>query len=323
MPIVDLPLNELKVYTGSSPKPADFDAFWDQSLAEMRAVEPQVELVPSQFQTEYAECFEMYFTGVKGARVCAKLARPRREKDRNGAAVVIFHGYSGNSGDWISKLGYVAAGFTVAALDCRGQGGKSEDAGGVKGNTLHGHIIRGLDEDSPSKLLFRDIFLDCAQLTYLVMDMPGVDKTRVGAFGLSQGGGLTLACAGLVPELNRAAPCFPFLSDYKRVWDMDLAKDAYSELREYFRNFDPRHERENEIFTRLGYIDVQNLAPRIKCRIKMFTGLMDTICPPSTQFATYNKITSEKSMTIYPDFGHEYLPDKDDWTFLYMQEMIK
>lgn len=323
MPVVDFPLEKLKVYQGISPRPEDMDAFWDRSLAEMRSIDPKVELIPAKFQTDYAECFEMFFTGAGGARIHAKLARPRRAADRKGPAVVHFHGYTGDCGDWISKMGYVAAGFTFAALDCRGQGGKSEDAGGVRGNTQRGHIIRGLDDDGPEKLLFRNIFLDCAQLTYLVMDMPGVDRTRVGAYGLSQGGGLTLACAGLVPELNRAAPCYPFLSDYRRVWEMDLGKEAYIELREFFRHFDPRHEREDAIFTRLGYIDVQNLAPRIKSRIMMFTGLMDDICPPSTQFAAYNKITSEKNVYIYPDFGHEYLPEKDDMTFLYMQEMLK
>ena len=40
----------------------------------------------------------------------------------------------------------------------------------------------------------------------------------------------------------------------------------------------------------------------------MGVGLMDTICPPSTQFAAYNKITAKKSLVIYPDFGHEGLP---------------
>jgi|GEM_PF-2913200 len=34
--------------------------------------------------------------------------------------------------------------WLMAAMDCRGQGGSSEDSGGVKGNTLCGHIIRGL-----------------------------------------------------------------------------------------------------------------------------------------------------------------------------------
>ena len=53
----------------------------------------------------------------------------------------------------------------------------------------------------------------------------------------------------------------------------------------------------------------------------MFTGLMDSICPPSTQFAAYNKIVSEKSVVIYPDFGHENLPDSDDMILSFMEEM--
>ena len=223
----------------------------------------------------------------------------------------MFHGYSGHSGDWVDKLGYVARGFSVAAMDCRGQGGLSEDSGGVKGNTHRGHIIRGLD-DVPENLLFRQIFLDAAQLAGIVMGFPEVDGERVGATGASQGGGLTLACAALEPRIKRIAPVYPFLCDYRRIWEMDLATSAYEELRTYFRLFDPLHEREEETWTRLGYIDNQHLAPRIEADVLMVTGLMDTICPPSTQFAVYNKIRSRKDMLIYPDYGHENLPGAAD-----------
>ena len=137
------------------------------------------------------------------------------------------------------------------------------------------------------------------------MEMPDVDADRVGATGGSQGGGLTLACAALEPRIKLAAPVFPFLTDYKRTWDLDLDENAYAELREWFRRFDPRHDREEEVFTQLGYVDVQHLAPRIRAEVFMGVGLMDKICPPSTQFAAYNKITSPKSTAIYPDFGHE------------------
>ena len=47
----------------------------------------------------------------------------------------------------------------------------------------------------------------------------------------------------------------------------------------------------------------------------MPVGLMDTICPPSTQFAAYNKITSTKNLLIYPDYGHEGLPGSNDRIF--------
>ncbi len=317
MPMLDMPLEKLKTYKGSTPKPVDFDKFWNKALRQMHAIDPQVELVPAKFQVPLAECFDLYFTGVGGARIHAKYLRPKNAPQPH-AAICQFHGYSGNCGDWNDKLNYVASGFSVASLDCRGQGGQSEDVGGVQGNTLQGHIIRGLDDDSPDKLLFHQIFLDTAQLANIVMKMPEVDPERVGAMGGSQGGGLTLACAALEPQIKLAAPVFPFLCDYKRVWEMDLAKDAYWDLRQYFRLFDPRHEREEEIFTRLGYIDLQHLAPRIKAKVLMFTGLMDNICPPSTQFAAFNKIKSKKDVVIYPDFGHEGLPGSGDRTFQFM-----
>ncbi len=112
-------------------------------------------------------------------------------------AIVQFHGYSGNSGDWSDKLPYAALGYSFFSLDCRGQGGLSEDAGGVKGTTLRGHIVRGLD-DHPDQLLYRDIFLDTAQLAGIAMSMPEVDPERVGALGGSQGGGIDdrLCCTG-------------------------------------------------------------------------------------------------------------------------------
>jgi cephalosporin-C deacetylase len=320
MPLTfDLPLEALKTYAGTNPRPADFDSYWDSSLAEMRATEAKVELRKADFQTPFAECLDMYFTGVGGARVYAKLLRPTRS-DKPHPAVLMFHGYSASTGDWSGMLNYAAMGFTVAAMDCRGQGGRSEDVGGVKGNTFRGQIIRGLS-DEPKKLLFRQIFLDTAELARIVMDMPDVDAARVGATGGSQGGGLTLACCSLEPRIKRCAAMFPFLCDYQRVWQMDQDKDAYAELKDYFRNYDPLHRREQEIFTKLGYIDVQHLAPRIKAEVLLAVGLRDTICPPSTQFAAYNKITAPKSLTLYPDFGHEGLPGINDTYFQFLAKL--
>jgi cephalosporin-C deacetylase len=318
MPLIDKPLSELQHYLGLNPRPADFDDYWDKALRELDATDPKPELVPSSAVTpKHSEAFDLWFTGVGGARVYAKYVRP---KNPDGArpAVLQFHGYSGNSGDFVSRLAWSGEGFCVAALDARGQGGRSEDTGGVQGTTLRGQIIRGLDDPDPHKLLYRQIYLDTAQLARVVMSFPEVDAARVGAMGGSQGGGLTLACAALEPRIKRAAPLFPFLCDYRRVWEMDLAKDAYDELRYFFRMFDPRHEREDEIFTRLGYIDCQYLAPRIKAEVQMYTGLMDTICPPSSQFAAYNKITAPKHVVIYPDYGHEALPGETDRTFNFM-----
>lgn len=321
MPLVDMPLEKLQQYQGISPRPDDFDAFWEASLQEMRAVDPQIEMIPSSFRAPGVECFDLYFTGVRGARIHAQYLRPANNAAPH-PAVVQFHGYSGNCGDWADKLRFVMLGYSVASMDCRGQGGLSQDVGGVLGNTFKGHIIRGLD-DQPENMLMRHVFLDTAQMAGIVMAMPEVDAARVAVQGGSQGGGLTVACASLEPRVNRLTPTFPFLSDYRRVWEMDLAKDAYEEIRGYFRHFDPRHLRETEVFNQLGYIDIQHLANRIRGSVLWGIGLMDTTCPPSSQFAAYNKITAPKKMAIYPDFGHEGLPGFSDQLLMFIAEMGK
>jgi cephalosporin-C deacetylase len=90
------------------------------------------------------------------------------------------------------------------------------------------------------------------------------------------------------------------------------------ELKDFFRLFDPAHAREGTIFEKLGYIDIQFLAGRIQAEVLWGIGLADTVCPPSTQFAVYNKIISSKTMVMYPDFGHEWIPDYQDQIFQFL-----
>jgi cephalosporin-C deacetylase len=320
MPVFEMPLDELRDYKGRNPRPEDFDAYWDRALDELASTPPQPKLELRANPASFAECFDLWFTGVGGARIHAQYLRPRVAGPH--PALVRFHGYSQHAWDWFDKLAWVAQGFVVAALDVRGQGGLSEDVGGVQGTTLHGHIIRGLAGD-PDHLFFRQVFLDTVRLARIVMEFPEVDHERVAASGASQGGGLALACAALEPRIWCAAPVYPFLCDYKRVWEMDLARDAYDELTYYFTRFDPTHENEDQIFTRLGYIDVQHLADRITGRVLMTTALMDRICPPSTQFAVYNKIKSAKQMVLYPDFGHDDLPGDHDRLFEFLTNRLE
>ena len=314
MPVFDLPFDQLKNYKGTNPRPDDFDSYWQEALNELPKTEEDIIMKPAVFSTGFAECFDLYFEGVRNAEIHSKLLRPKNSKEKT-PVVLMFHGLSANCGDWSSKLAWVAAGFTVIAMDVRGQGGLSQDTGGVAGNTLHGHITRGAFSDDPHDLLFRHIFLDTAQLARIAINLDWVDSERIFATGASQGGGLTIACAALEPRIKKLAPIYPYLSDYKRVWDMDLAIDAYEDIREYFRRFDPVHRNEKELFTKLGYIDIQNLACRIKGETLMATGLMDKICPPSTQFALFNRIEAPKRHVIFPDYAHEDLPDFGDMVF--------
>ncbi len=53
MPLLfDMPLEQLHTYQGSNPRPADFDEFWDKSLAELAEIDPNPELSPCGFSDE-------------------------------------------------------------------------------------------------------------------------------------------------------------------------------------------------------------------------------------------------------------------------------
>lgn len=310
----DMPLSELKAYTGKSPKPEDFEAYWERGLKELDQQSLAYELEPAAFQSDQADCYHLYFTGVGGAKVHCKLAKPKG-RSGTGPGIVMFHGYTVNSGDWFDKVNYAAHGVTVLAMDCRGQGGRSEDNLHVKGTTVRGHIIRGVDDPDPDRLYYRHVFLDTVQAARILMAMEEVDPGRVGVYGASQGGALAVACAALEPRIKEVVAVYPFLSDYKRVWELDIDNSAYKEISYYFKMFDPNHEREDEIFRRLGYIDIQHLAGRIKARVLWVTALNDMACPPSTQFAAYNKIRSKKELLLYHEYGHEHLPQLSDKVF--------
>lgn len=303
--MIDMPLAELKKYKGISPRPADFDMYWSEGIQETKSIVPDMEMIPAAFRLKGFECFDLFYTSVENTRIHAKVIKPAEAG--NLPITMNFHGYSGRAYDWNEYIAFAAAGFCVLAMDCRGQGGESCDSGNSGGNTLHGHIIRGLSKGK-KHLLFRKIFLDTVQLARVAKELPFTDERRICAYGGSQGGALTMVCAALVPEVSLLAPMYPFLCDYKRVLELNLPSMAYMELKEYLRMFDPTYAHIDETLNTLGYIDIVNLAGRIKGETLLAVTLDDDVCPPSTVFAAYNNISAKKDIRIYPHHGHEPLP---------------
>lgn len=301
---------ELLSYRGMGCEPSDFDDYWKRAIDEMKAVEPKVEMKSVDLNFKGQECFEMYFTGVGGARIYCKYIRPKNAK--NMPVVFRFHGYGGRSEGWYDFLPLVSQGYCVAAMDCRGQGGKSDDVSTVKGTTLRGHIVRGLENDGSDSLLYRQVFLDTAELVRIVEAFPEIDKNAMYVMGGSQGGGLSIACAALSPQIKKAVVYFPFLSDYKYAYINVEKAAAFGELVEYFKMFDPRHEKADKVFEKLGYIDIQNLAKYVKADVFMASGMKDDVVPIMTQFAMFNKLKTKKEYYVYMERGHEKLDDIDD-----------
>ena len=130
---------------------------------------------------------------------------------------------------------------------------------------------------------------------------------------VEQGGGLGIATCALNSELiNRAAILYPFLSDFRLVWDLDADDIAYEGLRYWSRWFDEDSTRIEEAYAKLAYFDSKNFAPMVKCPVLFGTGTADIVCPPATQFAVYNNLSCDKRHEFFEGFGHEEIQDFDD-----------
>src|ERR1700759_2361183 len=68
----ELPPEQPPASPGRNPRPADHPRYWAEALAELDTVDPAVSLVAHPYPAAGAECFDLTFSGVRGARVHAK-----------------------------------------------------------------------------------------------------------------------------------------------------------------------------------------------------------------------------------------------------------
>lgn len=291
-------------------KPHDFEAFWQEGKNEVDRLGLDYQLIETPLYSTVAEGYDLYYTGVNGAKIHAQIVRPIRAMKKT-PVLFLFHGYHSNAGDWGDKIAYAAEGIMTVALNIRGQGGASEDQTISKGGTLKGHIIRGIEE-GPKNLMFRQVYLDIYQLTRIVTSMPNIDIEHLYAYGASQGGALALICGYFERRIKKIFTLYPFLSVFREAYRLDVSNSAYEELAYWFRFRDPLHLKETTFFETLDYIDIQFFVPEIQSSVVWAMGLEDRVCHPKLQFGVYNALQAEKEMLFYPDYEHEYLPEFSD-----------
>ncbi|MEG0365859.1 MAG: alpha/beta fold hydrolase [Coprobacillus sp.] len=300
----------LKNYTGINPKPDDFDEFWIERMNEADSIKLNYTIQPSDISYPSCQFLDLYFKGIRGETLYAKYIRPHTNKKV--PVVMQFHGYPGSSRSWFELAAFAGMGYAVVALDCPGQGGKSQDSGGYVGTTVSGHLVAGLD--GPAKdMYYVKLYQNIRILMNIVKQLEGINKDKIYVNGASQGAGLATVCAALHPQdIKKAVILYPFLSDFMQVFNLDADTVAYEGIRYYFRWFDPFGKRKDEIFTKMGYFDVHNFASYIKSEVMFGCSLSDQICPPLTQLAVYNNIHSLKHIHYFPKYGHEEIPMFDD-----------
>ncbi|WP_329619864.1 acetylxylan esterase [Streptomyces sp. NBC_01255] len=299
----DLPIDQLRTYRSASVEPEDFDAFWAKTLDETRThpLDARFERVATGLVT--VETYDVTFAGFDGQPVKGWFVLPAGTSEPL-PVVVEFLGYGGGRGLPHTHLLWASAGFAHFVMDTRGQGsgwatGDTPDPVG-SAPASPGFMTRGIED--PATYYYRRLFTDAVRAVEAARSHPLVDAGRTAVTGGSQGGGITLAVAGLVRDLVAVAPDVPFLCDFPRATTI-TDRTPYREIGTYLKAHRGRVQRARDT---LAYFDGVHFAARATAPALFSTALEDLTCPPSTVFAAFNAYAEEdKEIEVYDFNDHE------------------
>jgi cephalosporin-C deacetylase len=307
--LVDLDEAGLWQYRSTYKAPADFDEFWQKTLAAAGEIPLDVRIEPVETGLRTIDVYDVTFAGYAGHAIRAWLRLPRQSavtSEKALSGIVQFHGYGSGRGHALDDLLWASAGYAHLLMDTRGQGGgfaggETGDPVGSDGPTRPGFLTRGLE--SPETYYYRRVFVDAVRAVQVLREHAAVDASRVAVVGASQGGGIALAVSGLIPDDVAALHAqSPFLCDIRRATRITDA-DPYHELSAYLATHRTSVE---SAFSTLGYFDGLGFAARAAAPAWFSAGLMDGVCPPSTAFGVYHAYAgSPKHIDLWSYNGHD------------------
>jgi cephalosporin-C deacetylase len=300
-----MPLELLEQYKPVRQETADFDAFWQHTLDETRQHDLKARFESADFGLKLIETYDVTFAGYDGQPVKGWLLLP---KERSGPlpCVVEYIGYGGGRGFPTDWLLWSTAGYAHLVMDTRGQGSRWRQGDTADlpthGSSPHVPGFMTLGVLDPETYYYRRVFMDGVRAVEAVLGHTAVDPERIAVTGGSQGGGITIAVAGLLPQTVKAAmPEVPFLCHYRQATEI-VETMPYNEIAIFCA---AHRDKIETVFNTLSYFDGVNFASRAVANALFSAGLMDTICPPSTVYAAYNHYAGPKEIRAYTYNNHE------------------
>ena len=303
MPFPDLIQPELGAYHSSVKMPGDFSDFWEATVAEARAIGGEVSIVKAETTLKAVEAFDVTFPGFGGHPIKGWLVLPAQRSGKL-PLVVQYLGYGGGRGFPHEQLHWAASGYAYFRMDTRGQGsgwsmgGTADPVGTTPSGP--GMMTKGILDKND--YYYRRVFTDAVRAVDMLLAQDFVDADRIAVCGGSQGGGISLAVAGIDQRVKAVMADVPFLCDYRRALQK-AARDPYLEIVRFLAQ---HRDKKAKVFETLNYFDGVNFARQAKAAALFSVAVMDETCPPSTVYGAYNAYAgADKSIEEYEFNNHE------------------
>lgn len=277
-------------------KQPDFDEFWTRTLAELAETAPdwKLTIIPER-SNDIRRTYRVDMRSFGGEPISGIYMEP--VKDGKYPVFINYMGYGSDVwyNDPSSRPEAIEFTLCVRNQALNRRPGEKDD-----------WVTRGLG--NKDTYYYRGAFMDVIRAIDFAASREKADTSKIFAEGGSQGGAFTLVAASLDSRIKGIAPFVPFLSDFPDYFD--IASWPSTPVLEEAERLGISRE---DLFRTLSYFDVKNFTDRISCPVLMGFGLQDDVCPPHTNFAGYNHITSPKSYVTFPLSGHHVETEAGWW----------
>jgi cephalosporin-C deacetylase len=283
----------------SQPMPEDFAAFWAGKKKALAAVPVNARLTPVKSPRDDVATFDVQADSL-GAGVSAYLARPVGAKPKSLPIILTVHGAGVSSSNLGGAAGWAKDGALAMDLNAHGlpNGKPKEFYTDLAGGTLKDYRTAG--KTSRETVYFLGMYLRLVRAIDVLTAQPEWDGRTVVVSGSSQGGAQAIAAAGLDPRVTFFVAGVPAGCDHTGGLAGRIAG---------WPKFIPTVEKPApEVVAAVRYYDGVNFATLAKAPGFFTVGFIDTTCPPTSVYAAYNALTTEKGIFNDIPSGHTNSP---------------
>jgi cephalosporin-C deacetylase len=254
----------------STPRPDDFDAFWDGKLAAQAKVPINPVLTPVAADVPGVE-MNMFVLDALGSKAHGYIARPAREGKFPALIQLQYAGVYALNARGVAQR--ASEGWLMINVDSHDKL-PSDPSGGIP------RAYQAVGNPDREKSYFLNMYLRDSRVLDYLLTRPDWDGKTIVLTGGSMGGQQSLVLAGLRPEkITAVLVCVPAGADTNG--DLHGRKAGY-----------PNWPSDNpDVMKTALYFDTANFTSHIKAPVMAGMGFIDTISPPAGVWTTLNQIT--------------------------------
>ena len=280
--------------------PADFDAFWAGTLAQLKKIKMNAKVYPSpELSTATVNAYTVVLQNFGGGKIYGIMCKPKAPGKYPAILYVPGAGVRAYKGaKELAEKGAVTFQIGIHGIPVNYPDSLYQDMriGPLKGYPTY-------DMSNKDKYYYRKVYAGCVRAIDFLVSQPDVDADRIAVAGGSQGGALSIVTAALDPRVKFLA------SQYAALCDLT----GYLEGRaggwpHMFRGADTSDPETKLKLETAKYYDVVNFAKKLKVPGFYTWGYNDPTCPPTSFYAAYNSITAPKEVYVAKEMVHRLNP---------------